>query len=285
MFLDNKDADLRKILSIIQPLSLFWQVNHLTVMILEMHAAVRGDLKPDPGQDPIQAVFIKVINDIQTEHHPKSTTEIIVVDDMNPPKKFDRCVIDAKVTYVHRELDVFDSVIKLIKNHDPDIICGYEIEMSSWGYVLERAQVLGLDLVMEMSRITDKYRQKRRRGEENDFEGRIIGRVLFNVWRLFRHELALSSYSFENCMYEILKERVPTYSHTQLAEWWDDESRILRWVPVEHYLTRLSGTVRMLEKLDIISEFNQVLVFLRLSNFPQFTRSIEYYLQNILGKV
>lgn len=240
------------------------QVNHLTIMVLEVHAAVRADLRPDPLHDPIQAVFINVTNDIQTEHQQKSTTEIIAVDEMRPPKKFDRCVVDTKVTYVNNEADLFQSIIDLVKKHDPDIMCGYEIEKSSWGYVLERSQVLGLELVMEISRITDKYRQKRRRGDDNDFEGRIIGRILFNVWRLFRHELALSSYSFENCMYEILKERVPKYSHTQIAEWWNDESRILRWVPVEHYLTRLSGTVRMLEKLDIISESNIFLLTLML---------------------
>lgn len=224
-------------------------------MSLEVHTSVRGELNPDPALDAIEAIFLTVTNDSPPNHFlPKHLTEILVVDNMSPPKYLDRCIFQ-NVIYVGNENEIIQKVIDLVKAHDPDIMCGYEIEMNSWGYLLERAQVLDFEIVKEISRITEKYRQKRFRGEnEKDFEGRIIGRVMFNVWRLFRHELALSSYSFENCMFEILKERVPKYSYAQLADWWGDESRILRWIPCEYYLTRLSGTVRMLEKLDIISK-------------------------------
>lgn len=231
-----------------------FQVDFLTLMLIEVHTSVRGDLNPDPVFDPIEAVFVTIKTDSPPNHSlPSNVTEILVVDDMSPPKYLDRCIFK-NVTYVSNEREIIDRIIDLVKYHDPDIMCGYEIEMNSWGYLLDRAQLLDYEIVREVSRITEKYRQKRFRGEnEKDYESRIIGRVVFNVWRLFRHELALSSYSFENCMYEVLKERVPKYSYAQLAEWWGDESRILRWIPCEYYLTRLSGTIRMLEKLDIIS--------------------------------
>lgn len=224
-------------------------------MLVEVHTSVRGDLNPDPTIDPIQALFLTITNDCPPGHRlEKSLTQIIVVEEAKPVKYLDRCIFTVDVTYVDNESELLEKIIELVLIHDPDIMCGYEIEMNSWGYVLERAQTLGLEVVKEVSRITEKYRQKRWRSEENDFEGRIIGRIMLNVWRLFRHEMALSSYSFENCMYEVLKERVPKYSYAQLATWWRDESRTLRWIPVEYYLTRLSGTVRMLDKLDIISK-------------------------------
>lgn len=226
-------------------------------MVAEVHTSVRGDLNPDPAIDPIEVLFITVTNDCPPGHRlEKTLTKIIVVETFTPVRYLDRCIFNVDVTYVDNEIELLEKVIELVMTHDPDILCGYEIEMNSWGYILERAQNLGLEVVKEVSRITDKYRQKRWRGEENDFEGRIIGRIMLNVWRLFRHEMALSSYSFENCMYEVLKERVPKYSYAQLSKWWRDDTRILRWIPVEHYLTRLSGTVRMLEKLDIISKYN-----------------------------
>lgn len=225
-------------------------------MVTEVHTSVRGDLNPDPVIDPIEILFVTVTNDCPPDHRlQKSVTKVIVVENSSPVRYLDRCIFNVDVTYVDNESVLLEKVLELVMLHDPDILCGYEIEMSSWGYILERAQVLGLEIVKEVSRITEKYRQKRWRGEDNDFEGRVIGRIMLNVWRLFRHEMALSSYSFENCMYEVLKERVPTYSYAQLGRWWRDETRLLRWIPVEHYLTRLSGTVRMLEKLDIISEY------------------------------
>lgn len=224
-------------------------------MLIEVHTSVRGELHPDPIQDSIEAIFYTVTNDCPPGHSlPKSYTGILVIDNSDSLKYLGRCVQNIPVSYLNNECEIIERLIELVRRHDPDIMCGYEIEMNSWGYVFERAQLLGMDIVTDMSRITEKYRQKRWRNDDKDLEGRIIGRVIFNVWRLFRHELALSSYSFENCMYEVLKERVPTYSYAQLSEWWSHESRIFRWIPVDYYLTRLSGTVRMLEKLDIISK-------------------------------
>lgn len=231
-------------------------------MLLEVHTSVRGDLTPDPAIDPIKAVFLAITNDCPQDHFlQRNITEIYIVQERKEQKYLDRCVFNYKITYVNNENEIFQRLIESVRNHDPDIMCGYEIEISSWGYILERAQVLGLEMVKEISRITEKNRQKRYKNDENEMEGRIIGRITFNVWRLFRHELALSSYSFENCMYEILNERVPKFTHAQLSEWWNDESRILRWIPVDYYMTKLNGTVRMLEKLDMISKLNKQLSF------------------------
>ncbi|KAJ2952055.1 hypothetical protein O0L34_g4319 [Tuta absoluta] len=259
------------------------EVDFLTVMIIEVLAAVRGDLHPDPTIDSIQAVFLTVTNDCPPTHFlQRSNTEIIVVDDMTPPKLLDRCFFKSNVTYVDTENKVIEKVVDLIKIHDPDIMCGYEIEMNSWGYLLERSQLLGMEIVKEISRITEKNRQKRWRSEENDFEGRIIGRIMFNVWRLFRHELALSSYSFENCMYEILKERVPKYTHTQLYEWWSHESRTMRWIAVEYYLTKISGTVRMLEKLDIINRTSELARLFGLQWWEVLSRGSQFRVESLM---
>ncbi|CAG9136705.1 unnamed protein product [Plutella xylostella] len=259
------------------------EINHMTIMLIEVHTATRGEYKPDPLLDEIEAVFITITNDSATEHFPQKTlTKIIVVDDMSPPKKLDRCVFNQDISYVDSEKNIIESVLELTKVHDPDIMCGYETEMSSWGYILDRAEHLGWEIVQEVSRINEKHRQKRWRGEQNDYESRVIGRVLLNVWRLFRHELALSSYSFESCMYEILKERVPQYSHAQLSEWWRDESRVLRWVPVEYYLTRLSGTVRMLEKLDIINRTAELARVFGLQWLEVLTRGTQLRVESLM---
>ncbi|XP_063376973.1 DNA polymerase zeta catalytic subunit [Cydia fagiglandana] len=259
------------------------EVDFLTIMLIEVHASVRGDLNPDPLIDPIQVAFIKTSNDCPSNHFlQKNLTEIICVDGSPELKVLDRCIFDQKITYVNTELELLEKVIELVKSDDPDIITGYEIEMGSWGYLLERAQILGLEVVKEMSRITEKNRQKRRRSEENDFEGRIIGRIMFNVWRLLRHELALSDYSFENCMYQILKERVPAYSAAQLAAWWDNPSRILRWITVEHYLTRLSGTLRMMEKLDMINRTSELARLFGLQWWEVLSRGSQFRVESLM---
>ncbi|XP_045535006.1 DNA polymerase zeta catalytic subunit [Papilio machaon] len=259
------------------------EVDFLTLMLVEVHTSVRLDLNPDPSIDPIQAIFITVKNYCPTNHFLQNEiTEILVIDSLQPPKLLDRCVFNSKVTYVENEIKCIEKLIKLVKENDPDILCGYDIEMNSWGYIIERAQNLGIEVIMEISRITEKHRQKRWRNDESELEGRVIGRITFNVWRLFRHELALSSYSFENCMYVILNERVPTYSYAQLAEWWNDESRILRWIPVEYYLTKLSGTVRMLEKLDMINRTSELARLFGLQWWEVLSRGSQFRVESLM---
>ncbi|CAH2071694.1 unnamed protein product, partial [Iphiclides podalirius] len=259
------------------------ETDFLTLMLAEVHTSVRGDLNPDPAIDPVQAVFITVKNDCPPGHFLQKIVSVtLVVDPLPHPKYLDRCVFDLNITYLNTENEMLETIIGLVKKHDPDILCAYEIEMSSWGYIIERAQNLGVEIVREISRITEKNRQRRWRNEESELEGRVIGRITFNVWRLFRHELALSSYSFENCMHAILNERVPVYSFAQLAEWWNDESRVLRWIPVEYYLTKLSGTVRMLEKLDMINRTSELARLFGLQWWEVLSRGSQFRVESLM---
>lgn len=45
---------------------------------------------------------------------------------------------------------------------DPDILVGYEVQMHSWGYLLQRAAALGVDLCQQLSRVPGrKYCRQR----------------------------------------------------------------------------------------------------------------------------
>lgn len=39
---------------------------------------------------------------------------------------------------------------------DPDILLGYEVQMRSWGYLLQRAAAIGVDLCQQLSRVPGK---------------------------------------------------------------------------------------------------------------------------------
>lgn len=47
---------------------------------------------------------------------------------------------------------------------DPDILVGYEVQMHSWGYLLQRAAVLGVDLCQQLSRVPGTSRGRHIRG-------------------------------------------------------------------------------------------------------------------------
>ena len=114
--------------------------------------------------------------------------------------------------------------------HDPDILLGYEVTMMSWGYLIDRAASLNLNLTNQLSRvprelimypeiassfffkITDQPDNKASSERTGSGTGtrhkaspvRIPGRIVVSVWRLMRKELALTSYSFENTYFQVV---------------------------------------------------------------------------------
>ena len=67
----------------------------------------------------------------------------------------DGCGLEAnlKVTYVSSELELFEKLVELVRQVDPDFLIGYEVTMASWGYLIERAAALNVNLTNEISRI------------------------------------------------------------------------------------------------------------------------------------
>ena len=39
------------------------------------------------------------------------------------------------------ELDLINRLTDIVRKYDPDILAGYEVQSSSWGYVIERARM------------------------------------------------------------------------------------------------------------------------------------------------
>lgn len=67
----------------------------------------------------------------------------------------DGCALatDIKVTYVSSELELIEKLVQLVRQVDPDFLIGYEVTMASWGYLIERAAALNINLTNELSRM------------------------------------------------------------------------------------------------------------------------------------
>ena len=60
---------------------------------------------------------------------------------------------DVQVEYVSCEHDLLKRLVQLVREEDPDFLIGYEVVMSSWGYLIDRAAVLDINLANEISRM------------------------------------------------------------------------------------------------------------------------------------
>jgi DNA polymerase elongation subunit (family B) len=180
-----------------------------------------------------------------------------------------------KVMYVYKEEELFTEFMKAIHYYDPDILIGFELQKLSWCFLIRRAMRLNVnEFCMQISRLPKSKRDsqvrvnmpKERKGNQKGapaveispvpHELCIAGRVVLNLWRILRSEISLNIYTFENCSFHILNERVPKFSYSTLTSWFVHKSDLFRWKTVEYYLYRCKANIRLLNSLDLIGIFH-----------------------------
>ena len=89
-------------------------------------------------------------------------------------------------------------MVQMYYRWDPDILVGYEVQLLSWGYLLQRSSTLNTNLAVAISRVPTSKKSshvsaaKDEYGADNDAEIHIAGRITLNLWRLLRHEVRLA---------------------------------------------------------------------------------------------
>jgi DNA polymerase zeta len=107
-----------------------------------VQAKSRNQLLPDPEKDEVTAVFFCFQN--EDDSLPDTTTHdgyhagYVMIDSLqthNGRAKLE----DLPCHVVDSELDLINWVIDSVKAWDPDVLAGWELHNSSWGYLAERA--------------------------------------------------------------------------------------------------------------------------------------------------
>ena len=262
---------------------------HLIVMSMELHVKTRLDLLPDPEIDAIRAVFYS----IQSDSSEVIETGCYVIDDVNQScASVKRCgITDLKARYVESESDLFNHLSTLVINVDPDILLGYEVQMQSWGYLLSRATHLGYDLCRYLSRVPDDTKnswcssEKDEFGADNASEIHIVGRLVLNLWRLMRSEVALYDYKFESVAYHLLHQRHPHYSPKTLTLWFDQPKSVLttryhhshtRARVIKYMMCRVLGNLQLISQQDIIGRTSELARLFGIQFYEVLTRGSQF---------
>ncbi|XP_044025704.1 DNA polymerase zeta catalytic subunit isoform X2 [Siniperca chuatsi] len=276
------------------------EVQYLTLMDMELHARTRRDLEPDPEFDPICALFYCLSSDDPLpDVDGTQLTGAIVVDK-------DRCdqghrgtapllvrsgVSGLQVTYATDEKMLFQELITIMRRSDPDILVGYEVQMHSWGYLLQRAAVLGVDLCQQLSRVPGDSKENHFAADRDEYgadtmtEINIIGRITLNLWRVMKTEVTLNNYTFENVAFHVLHQRFPVYSPRTLSDWFDHSTDLYRWKMVDHYVSRVRGTMQLLQQHDIIGRTSELARVFGIQFFHVLTRGSQYRVESMMLRV
>uniref|UniRef100_A0A2H8TGZ7 DNA polymerase n=1 Tax=Melanaphis sacchari TaxID=742174 RepID=A0A2H8TGZ7_9HEMI len=247
--------------------------DNLTIITMELHTQTRINMNPDPEYDCIQGIFYTIFN---VSENSLRTGSILVNQINNNFNGFSN--FKPQITICNDEIELVNTFFQLVNNLDPEVICGYEIEMHSWGYLRDRCHHLGRNMNKELSRLIT---EKEQTSEFNE-EMKIKGRIVLDVWRLLRHELSVQSYTFENMVYLILHQRVPSYSYQTLSFWWDHNTLLYRWLTIDYYLFKVESTINILQQLDIIGRTSELAKLFGIQFYEVLSRGSQFRVESMM---
>ncbi|XP_026812686.1 DNA polymerase zeta catalytic subunit isoform X2 [Rhopalosiphum maidis] len=247
--------------------------DNLTIITMELHTQTRINMNPDPEYDCIQGIFYTIFI---TSENSLRTGSILVNQINNKFNGFSN--FKPQITVCNDEIELVNTFFQLVNNWDPEIICGYEIEMHSWGYLRDRCRHLGRNMNKELSRLITENEHT----SEYNEEMKIKGRIVLDVWRLLRHELSVQSYTFENMVYLILHQRVPSYSYQTLSFWWDHNTLLYRWLTMDYYLFKVESTINILQQLDIIGRTSELAKLFGIQFYEVLSRGSQFRVESMM---
>ncbi|GAV08433.1 hypothetical protein RvY_18121-1 [Ramazzottius varieornatus] len=196
------------------------------------------------------------------------------------------------IEYVASEVQLINSFIAVVQRWDPDIVLGYEIQLSSWGYLIERGTTLGIDMLHSLSRFLKPLvhpLKKRTPKAVAAWEARkmseihLVGRVVLNLWRLMRSEVTLTIYTFENVVHHVLNVRLYLYSHDTMTQWLSQPlGHIDRWRAIEYVIIKASLNTKLLSKLDIIRQTSEFSRLFGIQFYDTLTRGSQYRVESMM---
>ncbi|KAI0389573.1 DNA polymerase family B [Xylariaceae sp. FL0594] len=273
------------------------EAQYMSTMSLEVHVNTRGKLVPDPDEDQVQVIFwcFKSDENLATGDQASSNIQsgiIVLSEDDYMARSIRRMTLNSiEVVEESSELDVMIRIVEIVRTLDPDILTGYEVHGSSWGFLIERARVkYDYDLCDEFSRMkTQSFGRSKREDDKWGFNTtstiRITGRHMINIWRSMRGELNLLQYSMENVVWHLLHRRIPHYPWATLTDWYTgyrvrEISKVMRY-----YLTRTRLDIEILEANELISRTIEQARVLGVDFFSVFSRGSQFKVESIMFRI
>jgi DNA polymerase elongation subunit (family B) len=294
--------------------------NHITLLSVEVHCETRATLEPNPTMDAVCAIAYCVKNDDELDAdraNYRYRRGVLYWWTDARPARFAPLRASAKSGVVAQrcasEIEMLTEFVRLVRDEDPDIVAGFEVQQTSLGYLVERAAVLGVDLCEELARMpSDEYERARLEAQaqrEAELEagqkqkladggaGRggpdaaawnvahnagvaIAGRIVFNVWRLLRSELTLRIYSFGNVVYHVLHRRMPEHDAHVLHAWYvapETRSRC-----IEYVVARAVASVELLSHLNVIGRTAELARLFGIDFQSVLTRGSQYRVESMM---
>ncbi|KAL4267165.1 DNA polymerase [Pleurotus pulmonarius] len=255
----------------------------MSILSFEIYALSDGGRQPIPQEDEIAIVFFAFQGDHKAGDVLEVKHGIVAVDNEHiQPKR----LRGHRIETISSELELLHRIVDIVIDLDPDILCGWEVQVSSWGYLQARGAVYGLDIDELISRAPP-----RRRGGVDQWGARqastfkVAGRHVLNVWRIMRGELSLNMYSFENVVFNVLRRRVPQYSRATLTSWFNSPSAARMSKLLDYFVGRTSMVLEILEVSQIVTKTSEFARVFGVDFFSVITRGSQFKVESFMFRL
>ncbi|KAJ3362364.1 DNA polymerase zeta [Allomyces javanicus] len=259
---------------------------HMLCMGVEVHVNTREELLPDPAHDAVHVIYYCFYCDSGVGDSEQACRWGVLALRNNTY----RSPAERQTEYFDTERDLIARLVDLARTADPDVLLGYEIHAASWGYLVERCHLaFKLDLCDELSRIIPKKRADLDPSKLSAWGFRkgasftVTGRIILNVWRLLRSDIASTDYSLSNMAAKVLHRRVPHMPASVLTRWY--QSARTRHHVMHYYLTRALVTIRLLQDGDFLDRTAEFARLYGIDFASVLTRGSQYRVEAILVRL
>ncbi|KPI43322.1 DNA polymerase zeta catalytic subunit [Cyphellophora attinorum] len=274
---------------------------YMSTMALEVHVNTRGKLAPSPEHDEVACIFWCVQNDDAEDFESNVLDKanlrmglLALAEDERGAAQFRRSATslgEVDVDTEDTELDMFTRLVDIVRAYDPDILTGYEVHNSSWGYLIERARVkYDMNLCDEISRM--KSQSHGRFGKDEDRWGfnhastiRVTGRHTINVWRAMKGELNLLQYTLENVTFHLLQKRVPHYHFKDLTSWYRSKVPRERARVLEYFCERVRIDLEILDANELVARTSEQARLIGVDWYSVISRGSQFKVENIMFRI
>ncbi|KZO93552.1 hypothetical protein CALVIDRAFT_251995 [Calocera viscosa TUFC12733] len=260
---------------------------NMSVLALEVFACSRGRMLPDPAEDEIAIVAFAFQDDAGEGGRDTYEVGLIIVQGPQVDASRLRDLAGGNIDLVDTESELINKLIDRVLDWDPDVLTGWDVQSSSWNYLAGRAKQYGVDLTEQISRV---MAPPSRNGQDNwslthTSTFRVSGRHVINVWRHLRKELTLTSYTFENVAFEVLKRRMPLYLPSTLTQWYHSPIPLHTVQLIDYVLERTVVVIEILDETELITKTAEFARVFGVEFFSVLERGSQYMVESFMFRI
>ena len=269
----------------IQQLDNYGDLYNLCIFSIELFAMGNSNQISNPQQDPIFFICYGIFQKGKIQYG-----ALKICDGIKNTNSFSILELNTEPELIGKFLEIFTQA-------NPDILIGFEIHKSSWGYLLDRidycySELFGTDC-LSRDKSWNSSKSLLATEEEPLFVNTwdykktnalsIPGRHTLNVWRILRNEYNFTLHSLEHAYFNLFGKKIPRISLDK-QRWLYSES-LTQHRTIQYVMERTKANFRFLLDTQILIRSVEFCKFFGINFCHVFSRGSQFKVESLMLRI